>query len=68
MRITNHAKERIQERGITVSQLVDAVKHGKRLEHKNNPERLVVRTNEIYMIFDKAMTTLITVFVNERFA
>ena len=66
MRITKHAEERIMERGITVGNLVHAMKNGVIMPHRTDGDKCVVRTDEIYVIMNKAMDVVITAFKNER--
>ena len=68
MKITKHAEERIMERGITVGSLIHAMKNGVVMPHRKDEDKCVVRTDEIYVIMNKAMDTVITAFMNERYA
>lgn len=70
MRVTKHAMERIEERKITTEELVNCVQYGHRMANRNDPENrtTVVYNGErkIYIVMDKAETTVITAFTQER--
>ena len=66
MRITKHAKIRMQERGITMSHLQQAVSSGKRFPDRNNPTKKdCIVTKDIICMVSKD-DVLITVFWNEK--
>ena len=68
MRITKHAMERIHQRGITKEELVECLKNGKRYENKWDAEKWTfVHTGiNVYIVTDKDMTAMISVFRKER--
>ena len=68
MRITKHAQARIQERAIPTEELVHCITHGVRLVNRNDPSKTTIVDNKInlYIVTDKAETTVITVFRKEK--
>ena len=62
MRVTNHTKIRMQERGITVDHLVACIEHGKVVKHKTDENKRVILGHKIIMVTNKEMDVLITVF------
>ena len=62
MRVTNHTKIRMQERGITVDHLVACIEHGKVVNHKTDADKRVILGHKIIMVVSKDMDVLITVF------
>lgn len=65
MRITKHAMSRITERNASVEDMINAITTGKRMPNRNDPEnKLTIIDNKsgLYLVTDKNITTLITVF------
>ena len=62
MRVTNHTKLRMQERGITQRHLVECIEHGKYVKHKDDASKKVILGKEIIMIVSEDYSVLITVF------
>ena len=67
MRITKHAKERMLERSITVSEVAHVLQHGVKLVNRHDSNKFTFVANDInvYAVVDKEMTALITVFRKE---
>ena len=68
MRIAKHARERMNERNITIQQVATVLQYGKRLvnRHDNNKYTFIDNQLNVYVVTDKALTTVITVFKKER--
>ena len=68
MRVTKHAVERIKERNIKPADVAYVLEHGKRMvnRHDNNKYTFVNYEMNLYVVTDKAMTAVITVFRKER--
>ena len=67
MRITKHAKQRMLQRNINVSMIREIIGKGVRMVNKTNKERFTFKhkTEQLYVVTDKNMTALITVFWKE---
>ena len=69
MRIANHTRTRMAERGITIQDIATCLQYGVRMDNRTDPANkytYVDNTNKIYVVTDKANTTVITVFHKER--
>ena len=68
MRVTNHAQERMLERNIRALDVAHVLTYGKRYENKHdNTKYTFIDTQlNVYVVTDKAMSTVITVFRKER--
>ena len=65
MRITKHAKIRMDERGISEDHIKMVLTHGKQLVNRNDPNKwtyVLNGTKDIYVITNKESDTVITVF------
>jgi len=67
MRISKHCKERMDERGISIHAAANCLQNGKKYinKHDNNKYTFIDKENNVYVVTDKAMTTVITVFRRE---
>ena len=66
MYVSKHAEERIKERGITVQQLTTALRFGKRLVNRNDPNKTTIVLNgavDVYVVTSKEEDVLITAWV-----
>ena len=68
MRITKHASLRMKERNITVSMIREVIGKGIRMVNKTDISKFTFkhRTEQLYAVTDKDMTTLITVFYGRK--
>ena len=68
MRITKHASMRMQERNINVSMIKEIIGNGIRMVNKTDNSKFTFkhRTEQLYAVTDKDMTTLITVFYGRK--
>ena len=68
MRITKHASMRMQERSINVSMIKEVIGNGIRMVNKTDSSKFTFKhkTEQLYAVTDKDMTTLITVFYGRK--
>ena len=64
MKLSNHTKQRMAERNITSVEVVKTIKTGVRYEnkHDNTKWTFINREDNCYVVTDKALTVIITVF------
>ena len=67
MRITKHASMRMQDRRISIPMIKEVISKGIRMVNKTDSSKFTFkhRTEQLYVVTDKEMTTLITVFWKE---
>ena len=68
MRVTQHAQDRMLERNIRALDVAHVLRTGKKYvnRHDNNKYTFIDTALNVYVVTDKAMTTVITVFRKER--
>ena len=68
MRVTRHAQERMTERNISGLDVAHVLQHGRKLvnRHDSSKYTFVDNTINVYVVTDKNLTTIITVFKKER--
>ena len=68
MRVTTHAQYRMLERNIRALDVAHVLRYGKKYEnrHDNTKYTFIDTALNVYVVTDKAMTTVITVFRKER--
>ena len=67
MKVTKHAMDRFTQRNVTAQEAVECVRDGIRMVNRHNPERFTFKhkTANLFIVTDKAMTTVITMFRKE---
>ena len=65
MYISKHTKVRMQERNISLQDINTAIQYGNKLVNKWDSNKITIVDNRtrVTVVMDKAMTTVITVFV-----
>ena len=68
MRVTKHALDRMSERNIRALDVAHVLKSGSRYvnRHDNSKYTFIDTNLNVYVVTDKAMSTVITVFRKER--
>ena len=68
MRVSRHAKERMMERSITVQQVATVLRYGHRMVNRHDANKLTFVDNQlnVYVVTDKEMSCVITVFKKEK--
>ena len=68
MNVSRHAKERMAERNITIQDVATVLQFGKRLvnRHDDTKYTFIDNTLNVYVVTDKALTCVITVFKKEQ--
>ena len=68
MYISKHTKVRMQERNISLQDINTAIQYGNKLVNKWDSNKITIVDNRtrVTVVMDKAMTTVITVFVQGR--
>ena len=65
MYISKHTKVRMQERNISLQDINTAIQYGNKLVNKWDSNKITIVDNRtrVTVVMDKAMTTVITVFI-----
>ena len=68
MRVAKHAIERMRERNISALDVAHVLQHGHKMinRHDENKWTFVDNTVNVYVVTDKELTTVITVFKKEK--
>ena len=68
MYISKHTKVRMQERNISLQDINTAIQYGNKLVNKWDSNKITIVDNRtrVTVVMDKAMTTVITVFIQGR--
>ena len=68
MRITKHAKQRMLDRNINIPMIREVIGKGIRMVNKTDNSKFTFKhkTEQLYAVTDKDMTTLITVFYGRK--
>ena len=65
MYISKHTKVRMQERNISLQDINTAIQYGNKLVNKWDSNKITIVDNRtrVTVVMDKAMTTVVTVFI-----
>lgn len=68
MRVTTHAQERMLERNIRALDVAHVLRYGSKYVNRHDPSKytFIDTSLNVYVVTDKAMSTVITVFRKER--
>lgn len=68
MRVTAHAQERMAERNIRALDVAHVLRYGKKYvnKHDSNKWTFIDTSLNVYVVTDKAMKTIVTVFQKSR--
>jgi len=68
MRVTKHAQERMSERGIRALDVAHVLRYGSKYVNRHDPSKytFIDTSLNVYVVTDKSMSTVVTVFRKER--